>query len=167
MHLNVWKYYVSCITDSSMALYYRNLGDISINLFRIKELEMRIFLSWLRSFESYTCPEDHLHIHTQTEVLLAYSNVWLWGEEGLCDYWHGNCIRCPWLPNFRQLDSSLHKPFTHFSIPWERWGKYLCFAVDTWLKTWFSMQHPEFLVWPMQEERGDGLRGRDRLKAQK
>lgn len=36
------------------------------------------FLSWLHSFELYTCPEGHLHIYIHiymTKMLLAYSNV--------------------------------------------------------------------------------------------
>lgn len=67
-----------------------------------------------------------------TKCCLHIRCVALWGGEGPYEYWHGNCIWCPWLAKFRQLDSSLHKPFTFlFPISWERVGKYLCLAVDT------------------------------------
>lgn len=36
MYLNIWKRCGLCIADNSMALYYRNVCDISITLFRIE-----------------------------------------------------------------------------------------------------------------------------------
>jgi len=78
---------------------------------------------------SYMCVSIYIYVCICYKMLLARSDTWLWGGEGLHDYWQGNCIKCPWLPKFRQFDSSLQKLFAQFSIPWERFGKYLCFAV--------------------------------------
>lgn len=88
------------------------------------------------------------------------------GREGPYEYWHGNCIWCPWLAKFRQLDSWLHKPFT-FTFPYpEREWENICALLET----------PHYHVIPYaalrvlgstQEKEGGVLRGQaEWLKAE-